>query len=134
MEDNKKLGYLTDIKTIAIVDLVGGYNLDTINHDSKIDWLELNETGRKLLFRNKKLTLHLYDIESNLKSTMQSFCPYVQWEPGSDAVVAQNRGNLCVWYSIDSLDRVTMFPLKSYSIPRDPGDVGRDRGHVENSE
>lgn len=37
------------------VDLVGGYNLGTISHDSKIDWLELNETGRKLLFRDKKL-------------------------------------------------------------------------------
>uniref|UniRef100_A0A671NWY5 Intraflagellar transport protein 172 homolog n=1 Tax=Sinocyclocheilus anshuiensis TaxID=1608454 RepID=A0A671NWY5_9TELE len=55
VEDNKKLAYLIDIKTIAIVDLVGGYNLGTISHDSKIDWLELNETGRKLLFRDKKL-------------------------------------------------------------------------------
>lgn len=37
------------------VDLAGGYNLGTLSHDSKIDWLELNETGRKLLFRDKKL-------------------------------------------------------------------------------
>lgn len=123
------------------MDLVGGYNLGTISHDSKIDWLELNETGRKLLFRDKKLRvsrehyyfssniankirtmchfclffhvqLHLYDIERSVKSTMLSFCPYVQWVPGSDVVVAQNRGNLCVWYTIDSPERVTMFPLK----------------------
>lgn len=123
------------------MDLVGGYNLGTISHDSKIDWLELNETGRKLLFRDKKLRvrgecrylssnitnkirmtchfclflriqLHLYDIESSMKSTMLSFCPYVQWVPGSDVVVAQNRGNLCVWYTIDCPERVTMFPLK----------------------
>lgn len=123
------------------VDLVGGYNLGTISHDSKIDWLELNETGRKLLFRDKKLRvrgehyyisydianknrmmchfclflhiqLHLYDIGSSVKSTMLSFCPYVQWVPGSDVVVAQNRGNLCVWYTIDSPERVTMFPIK----------------------
>lgn len=58
------------------------------------------------------IQLHLYDIESSVKSTMLSFCPYVQWVPGSDVVVAQNRGNLCVWYTIDSPERVTMFPLK----------------------
>uniref|UniRef100_A0AAX7VS31 Intraflagellar transport 172 n=1 Tax=Astatotilapia calliptera TaxID=8154 RepID=A0AAX7VS31_ASTCA len=90
VEDNKKLAYLIDIKTIAIVDLAGGYNLGTISHDSKIDWLELNETGCKLLFRDKKL----------------------RWVPGSDVVVSQNRGNLCIWYSIDSPETVTMFPIK----------------------
>uniref|UniRef100_A0A673MHL4 Intraflagellar transport protein 172 homolog n=1 Tax=Sinocyclocheilus rhinocerous TaxID=307959 RepID=A0A673MHL4_9TELE len=126
VEDNRKLAYLIDIKTIAIVDLVGGYNLGTISHDSKIDWLELNETGRKLLFRDKKLRLHLYDIESSLKSTMLSFCPYVQWVPGSDVVVAQNRGNLCVWYTIDSPERVTMFPLKGDIV-----DLERSNGKTE---
>lgn len=126
VEDNKKLAYLIDIKTIAIVDLVGGYNLGTISHDSKIDWLELNETGRKLLFRDKKLRLHLYDIESSVKSTMLSFCPYVQWVPGSDVVVAQNRGNLCVWYTIDSPERVTMFPLKGDIV-----DLERSNGKTE---
>lgn len=39
---------------VTSVDLVKGYNLGTIGHDSKIDWLELNETGCKLLFRDKK--------------------------------------------------------------------------------
>uniref|UniRef100_UPI003AACFFE7 intraflagellar transport protein 172 homolog isoform X1 n=1 Tax=Centroberyx gerrardi TaxID=166262 RepID=UPI003AACFFE7 len=112
VEDNKKLAYLIDIKTIAIVDLAGGYNLGTISHDSKIDWLELNETGRKLLFRDKKMRLHLYDIESAAKITVLSFCSYVQWVPGSDVVVAQNRGNLCIWYSIDSPESITMFPLR----------------------
>ncbi|XP_033977130.1 intraflagellar transport protein 172 homolog [Trematomus bernacchii] len=112
VEDNKKLAYLIDIKTICIVDLAGGYNLGTINQNSKIDWLELNETGRKLLFRDKKLRLHLYDIETSVKTTLLSFCSYVQWVPGSDVVVAQNRGNLCVWYSIDSPESITMFPIK----------------------
>jgi intraflagellar transport protein 172 len=37
---------------------------------------------------------------------------YVQWVPDSDVVVAQNRTNLCVWYSIDAPERVTMFPMK----------------------
>lgn len=43
---------------------------------------------------------------------MLSFCSYVQWVPGSDVVVSQNRGNLCVWYNIDSPERATMFPLR----------------------
>lgn len=159
------------------VDLVGGYNISTISHDSKIDWLELNEMGHKLLFRDKKmrvrracqwwsgrqrqpvtrvvgmgigmpttgerrwvclepgscqavgtaklsrvmgpaadsalpLQLQLYDIESGAKTTILSYCSYVQWVPGSDVVVAQNRGSLCIWYNIDAPERVTMFPLK----------------------
>uniref|UniRef100_A0A3P8UXR3 Intraflagellar transport protein 172 homolog n=1 Tax=Cynoglossus semilaevis TaxID=244447 RepID=A0A3P8UXR3_CYNSE len=124
--DNKKLSYLIDIKTIAVVDLAGGYNLGTISHDSKIDWLELNETGRKLLFRDKKLRLHLYDIESGLKTTLLSFCSYVQWVPGSDVVVAQNRGNLCIWYSIDSPESITMFPIKGDIV-----DLERVEGKTE---
>lgn len=37
------------------MDLVGGYNIGTISHESRVDWLELNETGHKLLFRDRKL-------------------------------------------------------------------------------
>ncbi|XP_038160069.1 intraflagellar transport protein 172 homolog [Cyprinodon tularosa] len=122
VENNKKLAYLIDIKTIAIVDLAEGYNLGTISHDSKIDWLELNETGRKLLFRDKKLRLHLYDIESRMKTTLLSFCSYVQWVPGSDVVVAQNRGNVCVWYNIDSPESSTMIPIKGDILDLERGD------------
>ncbi|MEQ2313666.1 hypothetical protein AMECASPLE_004402, partial [Ameca splendens] len=126
VEDNKKLAYLIDLKTIAIVDLAGGYNLGTISHDSKIDWLELNETGRKLLFRDKKLRLHLYNIESGVKTTLLSFCSYVQWVPGSDVVVAQDRGNICIWYSIDSPESITMFPIKGDIV-----DLERADGRTE---
>ncbi|XP_026514869.1 intraflagellar transport protein 172 homolog [Terrapene carolina triunguis] len=97
---------------IRHVDLVGGYNIGTISHDSKIDWLELNETGHKLLFRDKKMRLQLYDIESSTKTTILNYCSYVQWVPGSDVVVAQNRNSLCIWYNNDAPERVTMFPLK----------------------
>ena len=34
----------------------------------------------------------------------------------SDVVVAQDRGNLCIWYNIDSPERVTMFPLKVFPL------------------
>ncbi|XP_030627149.1 intraflagellar transport protein 172 homolog [Chanos chanos] len=126
VEDNKKLAYLIDIKTIAVVDLAAGFNLGTVSHDSKIDWLELNETGCKLLFRDKKLRLHLYDIESSVKTTVLSFCSFVQWVPGSDVVVAQDRSSLCVWYNIDCPERVNMFPLKGDIV-----DLERSNGKTE---
>ncbi|KAM7325225.1 hypothetical protein ACRRTK_015478 [Alexandromys fortis] len=112
MEDNKKLAYLVDIETIAIVDLIGGYSIGTISHESRVDWLELNETGHKLLFRDQKLRLHLYDIESCSKTMILNFCSYVQWVPGSDVLVAQNRNSLCVWYNIEAPERVTMSSIR----------------------
>ena len=44
--------------------------------------------------------------------TLLNYSGYVQWVPGSDVVVAQSRDNLCVWYSINTPDRVSMFPIK----------------------
>ena len=43
---------------------------------------------------------------------MLDYCQFVQWVPQSDVVVAQNREYLCVWYNIDSPDKVSMFPIK----------------------
>ncbi|GAB1607105.1 transport 172 homolog [Argonauta hians] len=111
-DSNKKLAYLLDMKTIAIVDLVTENILAEVEHDSKVDWLELNETGRYLLFRDKKLKLNLYFIEAGHRVSILNSCLYVQWVPGSDVVVAQNRGNLCVWYNIEAYEKVTMIPLK----------------------
>lgn len=59
VEDNKKMAYLVDLKTIAILDLISGFNLSSLQHDSKVDWLELNETGRILLFRDKRMRVSL---------------------------------------------------------------------------
>ncbi|KAM6180361.1 LOW QUALITY PROTEIN: intraflagellar transport protein 172 homolog [Erethizon dorsatum] len=122
MEDSKKLAYLVDIKTIAVVDLIGGYNIGTISHESRVDWLELNETGHKLLFRDRKVRLHLYDIESCSKTMILNFCSYVQWVPGSDVLVAQNRNNLCVWYNIEAPERVTMFSIRGDIIGLERGE------------
>ncbi|XP_043460196.1 intraflagellar transport protein 172 homolog [Prionailurus bengalensis] len=121
IEDNKKLAYLIDIKTIAIVDLIGGYNIGTISHESRVDWLELNETGHKLLFRDRKLRLHLYDIEGCSKTMILNFCSYVQWVPGSDVLVAQNRNSLCVWYNIEAPERVTMSSIRGEVIGLERG-------------
>ena len=53
VKKSKKLSYLLDLKTIALEDLVCSYSLGQIIHDSKIDCLELSETGRKFPFRGK---------------------------------------------------------------------------------
>ncbi|CAH1397619.1 unnamed protein product [Nezara viridula] len=115
-EDNKKLAYLLDRKTICIVDLFFGIQLLQVSHDTKIDWLELNETGHKLLFRDKKSRLYLLDTKTGSRQAILSYCTYVQWVPGSDVVVAQSRNQACIWYNIDTPDRVTNFPLKGEII------------------
>lgn len=48
------------------VDLIGGYNIGTISHESRVDWLELNETGHKLLFRDRKLRVRKVTRASGL--------------------------------------------------------------------
>lgn len=62
----KKIAYLLDKQTIRIFDLATHLE-QTINHDAKIDWLELNQRGNKLLFRDKKRQLHLYDVTLDKK-------------------------------------------------------------------
>ncbi|GFY01521.1 intraflagellar transport protein 172 homolog [Trichonephila clavipes] len=112
LQDNKKLAYLIDLKTIAVIDLMTNHLLSQITHEAKIDWLELSETGRKLLFRDRRQRLHLADIEKDDKKTMLNYCSFVQWVPGSDVVVAQSRGSLCVWYNIEAPDKVSIIPIK----------------------
>nr|XP_024359094.1 intraflagellar transport protein 172-like isoform X9 [Physcomitrium patens] len=111
-EDNKKIAYLIDLQTIRILDLVSGVTAGTLNHDCKIDWLELNPHATHLLFRDKKQQLHLFNLLTQERITLLCFCSYVQWVPDSDVVVAQNRGNLYVWYSIKNPEQATIFPIK----------------------
>lgn len=89
-----------------------GVTAGTLNHDCKIDWLELNPHATHLLFRDKKQQLHLFNLLTQERITLLCFCSYVQWVPDSDVVVAQNRGNLYVWYSIKNPEQATIFPIK----------------------
>mmetsp|Transcript_26109 Transcript_26109/g.57041 ORF Transcript_26109/g.57041 Transcript_26109/m.57041 type:complete len:1764 (+) Transcript_26109:195-5486(+) len=109
-----RFAYLIDLQTIRVIDLLTPHNstLATINHDSRIDWLELNHRGTHLLFRDKKRHLNLYNLQRQERTTLLNYSGYVQWVPQSDVVVAQSRDNLCVWYSINTPDRVSMFPIK----------------------
>eukprot|EP00927_Polykrikos_kofoidii_P024133 TRINITY_DN22013_c0_g1_i2.p1 TRINITY_DN22013_c0_g1~~TRINITY_DN22013_c0_g1_i2.p1 ORF type:complete len:1608 (-),score=419.80 TRINITY_DN22013_c0_g1_i2:44-4867(-) len=112
-QDMKVIAFLLDLMTVRILDLVTGQVVCTVSHDAKIDWLELNPNGaNRLLFRDKRRQLLLYETQTQSRITLLSYCDYVQWVPDSDVVVAQNRGQLCVWYSINAPDRVTLHEIK----------------------
>lgn len=121
----KKIAFLLDAQTVCIKDL-NTQHTATITHDCKVDWLELNDRANLLLFRDKRRFLHLYNCESQERSQLLNFCTYVQWVPGSDVVVAQNRSSLCVWYNIHSPGQVT-----SHSIKGDIEDIERVDGRTE---
>ncbi len=117
-EDNKKLAYLLDLKTICvgeseffflgitisdkfvfisnsfisiIVDLSFGVPIMQVTHDSKIDWLELNETGHKLLFRDKKMRLTLLDTRTVESHSILTYCTFVQVRNRSISSSGRNR-------------------------------------------
>eukprot|EP00398_MALV-I-01_sp_L67-1_P000507 gene507-687_t len=123
-EDNKKVSYLLDPMTISIKNVVTQQAV-TINHDSKIDWLEMNPSGSKLLFRDKRRSLHLYDVYSDTRKVLLNFCNYVQWVPDSDVVVAQSHQQLLVWYSIEAPDQITVHEIKG-----DVDDIERANGRT----
>jgi intraflagellar transport protein 172 len=122
----KKIAYLLDAHTIRVVDLSRGFEEASISHDNKIDWLELNARASKLLFRDKRRALHLYDLATQQRHTLLSFCNYVQWVPDSDVVVAQSRRTLSVWYSIDNPADVTNFVIRG-----DVEQIERTAGRTE---
>ncbi|EAL39797.1 AGAP005330-PA [Anopheles gambiae str. PEST] len=124
--NNKKLAYLLDMKTVCVVDLMLQSTIAQISHDSKIDWLELSETGHKLLFRDRKMRLVLVDVGTGQKQTLLAKVAFVQWVPSSDVAVAQSDTNLAVWYNIDLPEHVTMMPVRG-----DVVDVLREDGRTE---
>nr|CCC93338.1 unnamed protein product [Trypanosoma congolense IL3000] len=111
-QSRKFIAYLIDKETVQIDDLSSGTAVARLSHQCRIDWLELNYRANKLLFRDKQHQLFLYDLEEQNRTTLLNYCTFVHWVPGSDVVVAQNRVELCVWYSIDAPDRVAVVPIK----------------------
>ena len=48
------------------MDLITGVAICQVQHDIKIDWLELNETAKLLLFRDKKMKVYLvFKVETS---------------------------------------------------------------------
>ncbi|KAI6232370.1 Intraflagellar transport protein osm-1 [Aphelenchoides besseyi] len=124
--ETRRVAYLLDIHTIAVVNLVNNVHLAQITHNSVIDWLELNETAEKLLFRDLRSALYLHDIEDNQTVSMINFCSYVQWVPQSDVVVAQNNAQLCVWYNAENPEQMVQIPIQG-----DVESVMRDQNRTE---
>lgn len=61
-----------------------GVTAGSVNHDCKIDWLELNPHATHLLFRDKKQQLHLFNliiqVPTSISSSMYSERPGAQLE------------------------------------------------------
>uniref|UniRef100_A0A915BZY3 Intraflagellar transport protein osm-1 n=1 Tax=Parascaris univalens TaxID=6257 RepID=A0A915BZY3_PARUN len=111
-ESIKRIAYLLDVNTISVVDLLTNTQLIQISHPVAIDWLELSETATKLLYRDRRSRLSLIDLDSDRKTTLLSYCTYVQWVPKSDVIVAQSGEQLCVWYQADNPEQMVMVPIK----------------------
>lgn len=122
----KVIAYLLDLQTIAVNDLEKSTTICQISHDSKIDYMELNAHANKLLYKDKRKQLYLYNLATLTKTTLLPYCSYAKWVPESQVVVAQNRNNLNVWYSIDNPDKVTI-----YSIKGDVQDIERKNGKTD---
>lgn len=62
------------MNTIMIQDLNAGVTIATVQHDCKIDFLVLNPSATKLLFRDNKRQLHLYNLNTLQKATLLNYC------------------------------------------------------------
>ncbi|KAJ6223282.1 hypothetical protein RDWZM_001827 [Blomia tropicalis] len=105
----KVFAYLLDVKTISVVDLTTGLQICTWSHNERIDWIELNETGNKLIYRDKALKLILLNILNQEFSILLNICGFVQWVPGSDVIVAQSKDRIYVWYDFS---KPVVFPVQ----------------------
>jgi intraflagellar transport protein 172 len=123
--ENKKIAYLLDANTVSVKDLHNHGSIE-VQHDCKVDWLELNERANLLLFRDRRRQLHIYNCDTNQRNSLLNYCNYVQWVPNSDVVVAQNRSNMNVWYNIMAPEDVTVYPIKG-----DIEEIERANGKTE---
>ncbi|XP_015430536.1 PREDICTED: intraflagellar transport protein 172 homolog [Dufourea novaeangliae] len=123
-QDNKRLAYLLDSRTVRIVDLVTGVTVAMISHDVRVDWLELSETGHRLLSRDKRARLWLSD-ELGGRSLLLTGVSFASWVLGSDVVVAQTGQTLAVWYNVDAPEVATLIPVRGDAV-----DIVREDGRT----
>ncbi|KAK9818841.1 hypothetical protein WJX81_002834, partial [Elliptochloris bilobata] len=58
--DCQRLAYLAAARTLHVLDLAAAALVAVIEHCSRVDWLELNEAGTHLLFRDRRRRLHAH--------------------------------------------------------------------------
>ena len=119
------IAYLFDEGVIRIQDISNNTIIAKIDNDVKINYLTLNQKGTKLLFRDKQKQAYLFDISTQTKITLINYCSYVNWVLDTDVVVAQNKNLLCIWYSIEQPEKVTIYTIKG-----DIEDIERIDGKV----
>ena len=69
--ESKTLAYLVDPKTISIENLMEGSTVANVQHDSRIDMLELNEPATKLGVENtRSFTTLVHTYILNIKNTL----------------------------------------------------------------
>ncbi|KAK0173296.1 hypothetical protein PV328_006513 [Microctonus aethiopoides] len=122
MPDNKRIAYLLDPKTVRVIDFISGSTISIIGHDARVDWLELSETGHRLLSRDKKGRLWLCDEKGN-RTLLLTGTGFASWVPGSDVAVAQTGNKLAVWYNVDAPEAATLLSIRGDAI-----DIERDNG------
>lgn len=106
-----KVAYLLDAQTICYKDLLTD-SMTSVNNDSKIDFLELNDTAEFIIFRDVKLTMYLYDVSARSRTILVENCSYAQFAPLSSAVlVAQSLDLLHIWYNIRASNQVATSKL-----------------------
>ncbi|KAL7308007.1 hypothetical protein TKK_0000095 [Trichogramma kaykai] len=124
--DNKRLAYLLDSRTVRLVDLANaGATIGLVGHDARVDWLELSETGRRLLSRDKRGRLWLSD-DAGQRTLLLAGVTFCDWVPGSDVIVAQSGANLVVWYNVDAPDAATFVPVRG-----DVTGIAREAGKTQ---
>ncbi|XP_015595286.1 intraflagellar transport protein 172 homolog [Cephus cinctus] len=124
MADNKRLAYLLDPRTVRIIDFLTGATISIIGHDARVDWLELSETGHRLLSRDKKGRLWLSDDQGG-RTLLLTGTSFASWVPGSDVAVAQTGQTLAVWYNVDAPEAATLISIRGDAV-----DILRENGQT----
>lgn len=102
---NGQIAFLSDKKTIRIEFLDDMYKSPVnIYHHHAIAFLELSGTNRYCLFLDDERDLYVFDIAIGIKSHLVSHCTYAQWVPSTNAIVAQSKTSMSVWYNAKYFD------------------------------
>ena len=90
----------SDSKSIVYLDLETGFQLETVNHMSKIAWLNLHENGNLLIFIDRRKQLWAIEFgKNNSPYKVLDYCKWASFVSGSDVLVAHDgANNLHVWY------------------------------------
>lgn len=118
---------LQDPDSFQIVLVETGEILGRMSHDCPLDFLELSPQGDKVIFRDYRKHLHLYDLQTKEKTTFLSLCSYAQWVPDAEVVVAQSQNTISVWYTVNKENSENPFQIEvadgsdAEAVEREPG-------------